>query len=132
VALPGDRRQHRFALPAAYARRNVVVEAIAAGTRKAQGHYAHDLVVHVAAPFGQVRVYEQAGGRPLPRSYVKVYARMQGGEVRFYKDGYTDLRGCFDYASLSTDALDRVARFAMLVISQEHGAMIREAAPPQQ
>lgn len=132
VALPGDRRQHRFALPAAYARRNVVVEAIAAGTRKAEGHYAHDLLVHVAAPYGQVRVYEQAGGRPLPRSYVKVYARMQGGEVRFYKDGYTDLRGCFDYASLSTDALDRVARFAMLVISQEHGAMIREAAPPQQ
>jgi hypothetical protein len=132
VTLPADQRQHRFALPVGYARRNVVVEAIAAGTRKAQGHYAHDLLVHVAAPYGQVRVYEQAGGRPLPRSYVKVYARMHDGEVRFYKDGYTDLRGCFDYASLSTDALDRVARFAMLVISQEHGAMIREAAPPQQ
>jgi hypothetical protein len=132
VALPAGGRQHRFALPPAYARRNVVVEVVAAGMRKAQGHYAHELLVHVAAPYGQVRVYEQAGGRPLPRSYVKVYARMRDGDVRFYKDGYTDLRGCFDYASLSTDALDRVERFAMLVVSQEHGAMIREAAPPQQ
>jgi hypothetical protein len=132
VALPAEARQHRFALPPAYARRNVVVEVVAAGMRKAQGHYAHELLVHVAAPYGQVRVYEQAGGRALPRSYVKVYARMREGDVRFYKDGYTDLRGCFDYASLSTDALDRVERFAMLVVSQEHGAMIREAAPPQQ
>jgi hypothetical protein len=132
VALPAGARQHRFALPPAYARRNVVVEVVAAGMRKAQGHYAHELLVHVAAPYGQVRVYEQAGGRPLPRSYVKVYARMRDGDVRFYKDGYTDLRGCFDYASLSTDALDRVERFAMLVVSQEHGAVIREAAPPQQ
>jgi hypothetical protein len=132
VALPAAARQHRFALPPAYARRNVVVEVVAAGMRKAQGHYAHELLVHVAAQYGQVRVYEQAGGGALPRSYVKVYARMRDGEVRFYKDGYTDLRGCFDYASLSTDALDRVERFAMLVVSQEHGAMIREAAPPQQ
>jgi hypothetical protein len=132
VALPAGGRQHRFALPPAYARRNVVVEVVAAGMRKAQGHYAHELLVHVAAPYGQVRVYEQAGGRPLPGSYVKVYARMRDGDVRFYKDGYTDLRGCFDYASLSTDALDRVERFAMLVVSQGHGAVIREAAPPQQ
>ena len=59
------------------------------------------------------------------------YARMSGGEVRFYKDGYTDLRGRFDYASLSTDELDRVERFALLVLHDEHGALIREAAPPK-
>lgn len=132
VALPPGAGQHRFDLPSEYARRNIAVEVVAAGMRKAQGHYAHDLLVQIAAPYGQVRVYEQAGQRPLPRSYVKVYARTQDGAVRFYKDGYTDLRGCFDYASLSQGALERVARFAMLVVTEEHGAVIREAAPPQQ
>ena len=41
------------------------------------------------------------GGAPLPRAYVKVYAKYPDGSIRFYKDGYTDSRGRFDYASLS-------------------------------
>ncbi len=74
---------------------------------------------------------EQKSGGPLPQCYVKVYARMTNGEVRFYKDGYTDLRGRFDYASLSTDDLDRVERFAILVLSERQGAVIREIDPPE-
>ena len=48
---------------------------------------------------------------PLAKVYVKVYARMKDGTVQFYKDGYTDLRGCFDYSSLSTNELDFVDKF---------------------
>ncbi len=62
--------------------------------------------------------------------YVKVYARHGGGDVRFYKDGYTDLRGRFDFASLSTPDLTTAERFAVLILSPEHGAVIREAGPP--
>ena len=64
--------------------------------------------------------------------YVKVYARMKDGNVRFYKDGYTDLRGCFDYSSLSTNELDFVDRFSILVLSDEYGALVRETNPPKQ
>jgi hypothetical protein len=63
--------------------------------------------------------------------YVKVYARMNDGQVAFFKDGYTDLRGRFDYTSLSTDQLDSVTRFSMLILSDENGAVIREADPPK-
>jgi len=49
----------------------------------------------------------------------------------FYKDGYTDLRGLFDYASVSTDDLDRVEKFAILVLSEEYGGLIRETLPPK-
>ena len=51
--------------------------------------------------------------------------------MKFHKDGYTDLRGRFDYASVSTNELDAVARFAVLVLSDSDGAIIREAAPPK-
>ncbi len=98
-----------------------------------RAHYAHALDVQVGEQYGQVRVgHLDSKGRskPLPSVYVKAYARMQGGEVRFFKDGYTDLRGRFDYATLSTDELDRVERFALLIMSSEHGALIREASPP--
>jgi hypothetical protein len=54
------------------------------------------------------------------------------GTVKFYKDGYTDQRGRFDYASVSTPERSPVTRFSILVLSDEHGALIREAAPPQQ
>ena len=56
---------------------------------------------------------------------------MQNGSVRFYKDGYTDLRGRFDYGSLSTGGIDQVRKFSILVMSDTHGALVREADPPQ-
>ena len=56
--------------------------------------------------------------------------RARGGAVAFYKDGYTDVAGRFDYATLSTDDLDRVERFAILIVADDAGATITEAAPP--
>ena len=73
---------------------------------------------------------DQITGKPLPKVYVKTYARMNNGQVRFYKDGYTDLRGKFEYASLNTDDLNQVQRFALLVIDPVAGAQIEEAQPP--
>ena len=68
----------------------------------------------------------------MPSTYVKGYARMNAGRVKFYKDGYTDFRGKFDYVSLNPGQLDDVDRFAVLVLNDEAGAMIREAKPPTQ
>ncbi len=116
--------------PEALRGKNVVVEAVGAGQRKAKVHYANDLVTAVANQVGQVRVSRASDQRALPATYVKVYARKTGGDVAFYKDGYTDLRGWFDYASLSTSDLDHVERFAILVCSDQSGAAILEASPP--
>ena len=80
--------------------------------------------------YGQVRVTQGAKGKPLSKVYVKVYARLADGQVNFYKDGYTDLAGRFDYATLSTDDLDRVERFAILVVADGAGATVTEVAPP--
>jgi hypothetical protein len=123
--------EHRIAWPAAMRGKNVVVEAIGAGQRKAKIHYANDLAPHVAHQYGQIRVQRASDRGALVATYVKVYARQHGGAIGFYKDGYTDLRGWFDYATLSTDELDRVERFAILVCSDRSGSAILEATPPQ-
>lgn len=120
----------RVPWPEAMRGKNVVVEAVAAGSRKAKVHYAHDLNLVVAAQFGQVRVSRASSKKPVPAAYVKVYGRRRDGEVAFYKDGYTDVRGWFDYASLSTDELDATDRFAILVHADDLGATIVEAEPP--
>lgn len=51
--------------------------------------------------------------------------------LQFYKDGYTSSSGAFDYAALSTDELSRTQRFAILVLSEEHGSVVLTAAPPK-
>ena len=81
--------------------------------------------------YGRLQVRHAKTGQPLSKVYVKVYAQTPQG-AKFFKDGYTDLRGKFDYASLSTDELERVSAFSVLVLNDEFGATIREAAPPKQ
>ena len=121
----------KVALPPAFRDRNVMVEVEAGGTAKTKAYYPHTLNVELTENYGQVRILHGKTRKPLPKVYVKTYARMKSGEVRFFKDGYTDLRGRFDYASLNTDELRRVEKLSLLILSDEHGAVVREANPPK-
>lgn len=67
-------------------------------------YFSTSLKVTVIENYGQVKV-QNAEGKYLSRIYVKTFAREKNGNVTFYKDGYTDLRGRFDYASLNQDFL---------------------------
>jgi hypothetical protein len=120
-----------FDLPARLHTSNVLVEIRGGGQTKAKAYYANSLDVQVVQQYGQLRVAHAETQQPLPKVYVKVYARNQDGGVKFYKDGYTDLRGRFDFTSLNTNELDFVERFSLLVLSEENGAIVRNAKPPQ-
>jgi hypothetical protein len=125
---PATARGKTWALPEEFRSRNVLVEVEAAGQRQSQTLFAHRLALTVTEPQGQLQV-RSPEGTPLPRTYIKVFAEVNGSPV-FYKDGYTDLRGRFDYASLSTDDLGNATRFSLLVLSPTHGALVREAKVP--
>jgi hypothetical protein len=110
-----------------------MIEIRSAGIQQAHAYFANSLDVQIAENYGQLQVTTLATPhKPLSSVYVKVYARLKNNTVQFYKDGYTDLRGRFDYSSLSTDMLNQVQRFAILVLSDAHGAVVREVAPPKQ
>ncbi|MGN6137016.1 MAG: hypothetical protein ACTHOU_21240, partial [Aureliella sp.] len=117
-------------LPEAVRNRNVLIEVTAKGISRSSVLTANSLAVTVVEPYGRVAVRSRTDGSPVEAAYVKVYARHADGQVRFFKDGYTDLRGQFDYATLSTSDLDTTERLAILVVSPQHGAIVREAAPP--
>ncbi|MHB8865606.1 MAG: hypothetical protein ACYC6N_24785, partial [Pirellulaceae bacterium] len=129
--LPADAKSAEVELPAQLLNSNVLVEITGAGVTRSQAYYANSLDVQVIENYGQIQVRHQTTKQPLGKVYVKVYARMNDGQVLFYKDGYTDLRGRFDYTSLSTNQLDSVARFSLLILSEDNGAVIREADPPK-
>jgi hypothetical protein len=131
VKLPAAQGRSALQLPAELATRNVLVEVSAGGKVRSLPYYAGAMDVRLMENYGQLRAAD-AAGKPLAKVYVKVYARLADGTVKFHKDGYTDLRGRFDYASVSTPGRQPVSRFAVLALSDERGALIREAEPPQQ
>jgi hypothetical protein len=132
VRLPEGQAKFAIPLPTDLARRNLLVEINAAGKTRSHAYYANAMDVRLLENYGQVRATEPSTGKALPKVYVKVYARLADGTVKFHKDGYTDHRGRFDYASVSTPERQPINRFAVLVLSDERGALIREAPPPQQ
>jgi hypothetical protein len=132
VKLPPNQNKLAMKLPENLVRRNVLVEVVAAGKVRSLPYYANAMEVKMMENYGQVRITDAATGKPQAKVYVKTYVRLADGTVKFYKDGYTDHRGRFDYASVSTPEKTPPMRFSILVLSDEHGATIREAVPPQQ
>jgi hypothetical protein len=161
VDLPADSAEHLFPIPAPLHGANFIVELAAAGERKTQIAHSSLLRVSMAENFGILDVKDAKTNRAVSKAYVKVYARLSDGSIRFYKDGYTDLRGKFDYGSLNSvrstgrssvqsgeeaqhsgdgldhqalrpQELDQVEQLAVLVLSDTLGAAIREVAPPRE
>ena len=125
VALTGD--ETRVELPAELTARNLVLVAEdAEGRAEARLEVTPcAFVVQVVRECRQLRV-KGRDGKPLVGAYVKVYAKDAAGhEVQFHKDGYTDLRGAFDYASISTDSSFKPAEYAVLVLPDGAGASIQ-------
>ncbi|MCB1231648.1 MAG: hypothetical protein KDN19_15365, partial [Verrucomicrobiae bacterium] len=129
--LPKEAKTVTFEIPEQFASRNVLVEVVAGGVKRSAAVYSNALAVQLVENFGRLEVRDADTGKPLPKAYVKVYARFGDGSVRFFKDGYTDLRGKFDYMSLNTNELDDVRRLSLLVLTEKNGALVREVAPPQ-
>ncbi len=130
VKFDGSDAVAKIELPEVMRNRNVLVEATAAGISRSVWLTASSLVVSLAEPAGRLQVLSQSGRSPVAAAYVKVFARHSDGSVRFLKDGYTDLNGNFDYASLSTSDLDTAQRLAILVLDDTLGAVVREAVVP--
>lgn len=154
--LPKNQTTLDLALPAEFTKANVLVEVIGAGLRKTQVYHANTLKIALSENYGRLETRDTTSDKPLPKTYVKVYARLNNGTVRFFKDGYTDLRGRFDYASLNgpenaspqstpyeaapANGLDyqmlkpaelsNVEKIAILILSDTHGATVKEVNPP--
>ena len=124
VKLPADQNRFNYEIPPQLQNANVMIEARSQAGTVNKAYYANNLNLRMIENYGQLQVDK-------PRIYVKVYARMHDGSVKFFKDGYTDFRGRFDYVSLNTTEIENTARFAILILSETDGALITEVAPPK-
>ncbi len=92
-------------------------------------HDGGDLKTFVSPAFGQLQA--TVGDRPAAGAYVKVFAKYGDGDTRFYKDGYTDPLGRFDYLTLTGPDAEGVAELSVLVVDESHGASVQTVRPPR-
>ncbi|GIQ79837.1 hypothetical protein KIPB_000538, partial [Kipferlia bialata] len=112
----------------------LLIEASAEGVpTKIRQHSDASIEASIEERFGRVTVFEKgSSGRPVPRVYVKALAVRQGscGKASFWKDGYTDLGGVFDYASVSASDISEAESFIVFVDGGDKGKLTISAKPP--
>ena len=111
--------------------KNILIEVDYKTSTVTKSYFSHLLVVNIIERFGIIKVMTK-DHKPRPGCYVKAFVKRNSGQIEFYKDGYTDIRGKFDYVSLNTDTLNTIDKFSILVVDDELGSLVQEASPPPQ
>lgn len=112
-----------------YEAKNMVIEVSAVGKQNYLTYYSTNLKVQTIENYGELKVTDE-DGKPLSKVYVKAFARYSNGTDKFFKDGYTDFRGKFEYAQTNSNKLKDIQKFAILVKSDDKGAITKEVKPP--
>lgn len=92
-------------------------------------YFSTSLKISISESLGEVKITDKEG-KFLNKVYVKCFAQLKNGEINFYKDGYTDLRGKFNYITLNTDSLGDIVKFSIFVMDDNLGSAIKECNPP--
>ena len=119
-----------YDIPEKYRNKNLFVEIKAESIKLFDIYLSSNLNVIISENLGELKVCEN-NFKAVIKAYVKVYVELNNNEVQFYKDGYTDLNGKFNYLALNTDQLNNSKKFYIFVSEEKQGAVIKECDPPK-
>ncbi len=119
VALEGS--ETILELPEEFRRGNVLIAADAGSTKTLQILDSQSIKLEHRKADTTLQVFDSESRTPLAACYVKVY-REEDGEPVFHKDGYTDLRGKFDYLTLTDGGSPPSSDIAIFVDHPKKGS----------
>jgi len=129
-----NNNEYEYNIPTNLLNQNLFIECISQQLNISKTYYdTSSVVVHLKENYGQLQVLKKNDKNewiPAKQAYIKVYCKTQNNNNEFYKDGYTDIRGLFDYVSISTDQLERTSKFSIL-ISVDNCCIVKEANVPK-
>ena len=88
--------------------KNLVIEINSNDIQKFLTFYSSKMLVQCNEEFGELRVCHIVTKKPLNKVYVKVFCKNNSDADVFFRDGFTDIRGKFEYANASGKSLDDV------------------------
>ena len=120
-----------YEIPKEYKNKNLFVEIKADSIKLFDIYLNSNLNAVITESLGELKVIDNELN-PVIKTYIKVYVELNNNnEVQFYKDGYTDLNGKFNYLALNTDQLKNAKKFYIYISEEKQGAIIRECYPPK-
>ena len=119
-----------YEIPEKYRNKNIFVEIKAESIKLFDICLSSNLIVTITESLGELKVIDNKL-QSVIKAYVKVYVELNSEEVQFYKDGYTDLNGKFNYLELNTDQLKNSKKFYIFVSEEKQGSIIKECYPPK-
>ena len=132
IKVENEKKENKYLLkiPEELKNKNFFIE-VSSGKKKENEIYNSSLLQYsVLESIGEIKVKDPEGNS-LPKVYVKCFCETNSGAIKFYKDGFTDLRGKFDYVSLNTDLVNEVKKFSILMVSEKYGSIIATCNPPK-
>ncbi|CAI2372903.1 unnamed protein product [Moneuplotes crassus] len=116
--LPPKSKIFAFKIDKKYETQNILIE-LDCGKKKCLKTYFPCSLKVIPCSFDEIKVVD-LNGKPIPKVYVKSFMKDWSSQTKFYKDGYTDMRGKFEYGSTNAEKL------SILVFSEKYGCVMKE------
>ena len=129
IGLDKKLKSDTFEILEKYQKENLVIEVTGESKQSFLTYFSTSLKITINENFGELKITDEENN-PLSKVYVKAFAKDNSGSVKFFKDGYTDIRGKFEYAQINSKKIGNVEKFAILAMSDNHGSITREAKVP--
>jgi len=118
-----------YKIPPKCSKTSMFIQLVTSSKISSLTYFSTSLKVQFIENYGQVKVTDSEN-KPLAKVYIKCFAKTKAGVVNFYKDGYTNLRGRFDYALTNAGDVNTIEKFSILIMSDDFGSLIKEIDPP--
>mmetsp|Transcript_82452 Transcript_82452/g.101145 ORF Transcript_82452/g.101145 Transcript_82452/m.101145 type:complete len:252 (-) Transcript_82452:71-826(-) len=127
--------EYNIPVPNALRNQNFMIQIISDSLSTFKSFYDNELIVQVNKNYGILKVSTKSNTNiiSIRGAYIKVYYQTHSGLTGFYKDGYTDLLGNFDYLSISSgndDELNNVNKFAIFIQHNTYGNIVIQTTKP--
>jgi hypothetical protein len=127
--LPPKSKTFTFPLKKDYLNNNLLIELDCGSKKVFQTYFSCSLKVTLIENYSELKVTNEKGV-PVPQVYVKAFSKSTYGDVKFFKDGYTDMRGKFEYGYTNTEKLSDIDKLSILLMSDKLGSVIKEVKLP--
>lgn len=129
VVRSDDFKSSSVCIPESLLKECMMVQIISKDRLEVLEMFNSELAIFPLSDYGLVRI-QTLSGEALHSAYVKCYAKYKDDRVAFYKDGYSDFRGSFDYASLNSNGIQTISQFAIFISHPQYGSTVVKAGPP--
>ena len=132
IKLEKNHNENKYILniPEEFKNKNFYLEVSSGKIKENEIYYSSLLKYSLIESIGEIKVMTPEL-KPISKVYIKCFCETNSGQIKFYKDGFTDLRGKFDYISLNSDLINEVKKFSLLMVSKEYGSIIVSCNPPK-